>query len=170
MGNVNKEFVEYDLGKSFPPATVYAGQFLTLMGIVVMITQRNVLATIPIICIGLLMAFTRSKCRIEPSSKKFKKFNSLFGLENGQSLPLEKFSAISILRNTYASTAYSWANTASETGRDTFYELFLLNHDHSIKELVARFPSFEAAQMEIKNLSKLLDFDEVKYRPPGSRR
>lgn len=158
-----KPDIDNIIGKVSPPATAFVGYILSAVSL--FIAFLNPLLGIPVLAIGLYLGFGKNGVEIKSNEKSLREYSSLFGLKFGSWKSIENYPDIAVLRNNVVSSAHSITNRSATTDKNTFFEIYLLDKNHRVKQLVKRMDEFEQALDEAKKLAKKLNVDLKNYNP-----
>ncbi|MBN1181107.1 MAG: hypothetical protein JXB49_02390 [Bacteroidales bacterium] len=140
------------------PSGTFAGYFLMIAGVIG--TYYNVTGLILVVA-GLFMSFTYEGTIIDYNSARIKSYTCLFGLFRvGKWHSVSSFKKFSIYRSRRSYTTYSRANIPL-TLRSSDIRLALLNDTGSLKVMINRYDTFEAARKEMSELISDLDLAEL---------
>jgi hypothetical protein len=114
---------------------------------------------------GAFFSLTRFGTELEPEKGRYREFNSFIGIRFGKWHQLNRYPYLSILRTELSSSAYSLSNRNSETGRESFFEVYLLSESHHHRILVKRFKEKAEAEKGALELSETLHKPLVDFRP-----
>ena len=147
----------YNHGKFFGPSFTYTGFALMAAGIFAIgYSVTGLILFIP----GFFIAFTYSGTIVDTVNKKIKPYTSLFGLfKTGKWIDATQYTRFSIVKSTETYTLYSRANVGFDHNT-SFIKLLLTNSDGSRKIVINKYGSFEEAQKEMEELSKVIFQEE----------
>ena len=142
-----------NFGKFFGTSFTYSGYALIIAGLLMVST--SVMALILIIP-GMFIAFTFTGTIIDTENKRVKPYTTLFGfIRTGKWLETNQFSNFAIEKSTKRYTMYSRANVRLDTNQNEI-NLILRNSDGTSKVVLNKYKSFEDAQREKEELSRIL--------------
>lgn len=152
----------YNHGKFFSPVQIYMGYVFLAVGIFCAYYSLSILIlTIP----GAFMAFTATGTILDPDKKRIKEYTLHFGFfRTGNWIALSQFTRFNIQRATRRYTTYSRGSVRLDTNL-TDINLNLLNSNSSKKVTINRYSSFEEAQKEKEELTKIIFHSQQKEIP-----
>ncbi len=159
--------MDYILGKTFPPATVYGGYAILAGGLYGMTANLGLGALFALV--GVFIAFSKNGMRLDPAAKAYQSYTKILGIRFGKWISLEKYKETCLLKTSLSSKAYSRTMQETETSRDTYYNVYLLNKNHLQKLLIARFRLYEEAEREAHHIAQSLDMPFVSFQPQISK-
>ncbi len=147
------EIRNYDHGKFFGPAQIFAGYTLIAVGLLFLVSSPFVvLCVVP----GTFMALTRTGTIIDFENSRIKSFTRYCGfISSGSWTPMDRFSRFVIQRSSRSYIAYSRGSVSSES-KISDVTLSLTDPSGRSKVLIGRFKSFEVAQKEKEFLENII--------------
>ncbi len=147
----------YNHGKFFSPVQVYMGYVFLATGIFCAYYSLSILI---LVLPGAFIAFTTNGTIIDIDNKRIKAYTMHFGFcRTGNWIALSQFTRFNIQRATRRSTTYSRGSVRLDTDL-TDINLLLINRNGSKKVIINRYSSFEEAQKEKEDLTKILFPDQ----------
>jgi len=153
---------DHRIDRLFGPTGTFAGYSLVLFGV---ITTYFYITGLILVIAGLFMALTYEGTLIDFDSGRIKPYTSLFGVyKQGKWYNSQEFSKFYIYKSRRSSTVHSRGNVPL-TIKTSDIRLSLLTGDGSLKVIIDKYDSFEAARAEMSELIrelKLTRLDEWK--------
>ena len=163
--------LHHKTGKLFPPAMRTTGWIFILLGvytIFISLSENNIpkgIAGIIIFLIGFFIGITPYGILINTEQKKYKNYTLIFGYKQGSWKSYSKYPFITLIQNNESTIAFSRSNRSTITSSDLFYDICLLDQNHTNKLLIKRLKNKEDAVEGVKDLAKKLDLKLSKYNP-----
>jgi hypothetical protein len=149
---------DHKIDKLLGPSGTYAGYSLMFFGVIW--TYFNLTGLI-FVAAGMFMALTFDGTIIDFNSRRIKNYTCLFGLVKiGKWYSIDNFSKFSIYKSNRSYTAYSRANVPL-TLKNTDIRLVILNDNGSLKIIINKYDSFEAARKEMAELIRDLKITKL---------
>ncbi len=98
-------------------------------------------------------------------SKVYRGYTSFVGFKTGKWKSYESCPYLAILRRTIARSRTSQLGVTREIGRDTYFDIFLLNKTHRVKLLINRQKGQDEAKLLARDLAEKLNVEYVAYNP-----
>ena len=155
--------ITYKLRKTFPPATVYGGYIVMIVGLINIpfYLVGGLLACL----IGAFISLSWNGVQIDIEQRAYKSYTRIYGFKFGKWQSVDDYPHVSILKSTQSFTAHSRANIPGVTGRNTFYQVCLLDENHRKKLPLKNEKDQEAATATAKDLAMKLGLSFTKYAP-----
>jgi hypothetical protein len=149
---------DHKIDKLMGPSGTFAGYSLIIFGVIG--TYFNLTGLI-LVAAGMFMAFTFDGTIIDYNSGRIKKYTCLFGLfKCGRWHNINVFNKFSIYRSKRSYITYSRANVPL-TVKNSDIRLALLNNNGSLKIIINKYDSFEAARKEMTELIRDLQITKL---------
>ncbi len=156
---------EYRIGKLFGETVIYAGYFLIISGVIMIMFN---LGGLLFIIAGLFMALTYEGTIIDFERRRLKAYTCLFGMfKAGKWYSVDHFGRFIIFRSKRRSTTYSRGNVPLTINKQDI-RLALLSKDGLKKIIINKYVSFDAAKREMNDLIKDLKLSEIKIHDTQS--
>ncbi|MGB8490804.1 MAG: hypothetical protein WCE64_07070 [Bacteroidales bacterium] len=145
---------DHKIDKLCGPSGTFAGYSFMIIGAIAAYFNPAALILVPV---GIFIAFTHDGAMIDFDSRRIRAYTSYFGiLKAGRWYPADSFSKFSIYRSMRRYTTYSRANIPL-TVKKCDVRLALLNNTGSLKVIINKYGSFEAARNEMTDLIRNLN-------------
>jgi hypothetical protein len=154
--------LRFDHGRAFPPAMSFAGQIVMFGSAVIFAIEISAIPLAPFL-IGLFLWRARRMTEIDQSKQRVREFIQFGPVKSGDWIDMRNFTNISVVRKTLTTHAYSWANTSSETSRQTVFMVVLLSSDHLFKFDLAPYLTEDLAIKAAHDLGDRLGLRYVKF-------
>lgn len=140
------------------PSGIFAGYSFIIIGTLAAYFNPAALILVPV---GIFISFTYDGTTIDFDLRRIRAYTCYFGiLKAGRWYPIDSFSKFSIYRSTRRYTTYSRANLQL-TLKKCDVRLALLNDTGSLKVIINKYSSFEAARNDMTDLIRNLNIAKL---------
>ncbi len=157
------EIVHHKFGYTFPKHILIAGYILMLMGALLILAYP--IAGTSFMIVGTFLSFTKNGMLFNPANKTYRGYTSYLGIKMGKWQPYSSYPYLAILRRTISKSSTSRMGVSKEVGRDTYFDIFLLNKTHRVKLLINRQKGQDEAKQLARDLAQKLEVEYVAYKP-----
>ena len=151
----------------FPIFLVIFGIVLIISGIFTLVNSVSIIGGVILIILGVYLTFSHNGIDINLTEKKFRYFESHFGIKSGNWKHFKYYPNLSLLTINQKQTAYSYTNVENTT-KFISYKIYLLNQKHTEKILLTEFRKKSDAERTINELADELNLKIEVYSPDFS--
>jgi len=163
MNKPIRRFLDY----KYPIGAVIIGYFLIILGIVNFVLTKSIILSLLLLTIGVYLAFSYVGILLDLDNRKFKYFESQFGIKEGDWKYFKYYPYVTLLTINQKQTVYKHTN-AQVTTKLIAYRVYLLNEKHTEKILIKEYRNKLKAEKYLDKMANELKLETVVYSPDFS--
>lgn len=157
------KFIEY----KYPIGAVVIGYGILWLAVFSYPMFKSISLSLFFLVLGAYFSFSHTAMSIDLVSRKFRYYNSTFGIKEGSWKYFKQYPYLSLLTVNQKHTTYSYTH-AHNTSRFVVYRIVLLNEKHTEKYFIKQFREKDKAEDYLNKLANEINLKEAVYSPDFS--